>query len=271
MRRLKVLLLGVWLSCAWLICMPSVYAANELEHVQLKVYLNPAGAPFSFFKGDLTHMHGIDVDIITELQRRLGFSLAEDRIYPLLPEQAFLRMDEGLIDIYGGGLGYNKIYANKYATLPVYVKSSMGVLYSKNQHSNINTTQDLEGLTITVLPGRHSEHFVEEFRAHLDVKNDLSFAIFSMAQGDVDAIIYDRLILDTFKNDVKVSGLELLPDEFGRELCQYTFYIPRLSPYRSLLTRTMLDMTYDGTIKRILKHWGVKVPEPKFKFRRKAK
>lgn len=240
-----------------------VHANDEMAFIKMRVYLNPAGAPFSFFTDNLKVLHGIDVDIIREMQNRLGFEIVDDRIYPLDANMAIQPMKDKKIDLYGGGLAFHPEFVRNFAALPIYIKSSLGVMFSQTHHPNIKSVQDLKGMRIGIVAGSHAEKFVKQFGGTVEPINNLSYAIFMITQNRLDAIIYDRMILEDF---LKTSGagqlLTVLPDEFGKDLCQYTFYISKLSPYRRLLTSTLQDMLNDGSVNRILAKWGFKIKQP---------
>lgn len=262
---LKLMMLGMLV-----LSLNSAQANDDMAFSKLRVYLNPAGAPFSFFTDNLKVLNGIDVDIINEMQKRLGFEIADNRIYPLDPSQAIERMKNKQIDFYGGGLAFSPELLKNFAALPIYIKSSMAVMYSPTRHPTMKSVKDLKGLKIGVLQGSSAEKFVQQFGGVAAPVNNLSFAVFMVTQGRLDAIIYDRLILEDF---AKLAGskahLKILPDEFGKDLCQYTFYISKLSPFRRNLTSTLQGMLNDGTINRILAKWGVEIKQPPVRKRAK--
>lgn len=264
MHRLKVIALSVLLTLG-LLSGKSAYADNELKNVELAVFLNPLGAPFVFFKEDLTTLYGIDVDIVYELQKRLGFTLKENRIFPLLPTQGFEKMKAGGIDLYGGGLSHRPDYAKDFAPLTVYIKSSIGILYSSKHHPNFKSTKDFKGTTIGTMPGRDTDKYAQSFGAEAKLENNLSYAVFLVTQNRLDGVMHDRMILDDFARLIKVPSVAILSEEFGKSICQYTFYVPKVSPHRRYLAAAMQSMVNDGTVARIMKKWGVKVPEYKKK------
>lgn len=270
MRQLRLILLTVMLTMISCLVPMQAHADGEMDKVYFKVYLNPAGAPFAAFTNDITTMHGVDVDIIQEMQRRLGFLLVDDRIYPLNPDAAIPMMRDKRIDLYGGGMGFDAALNREFATLPIYIKSSLGVLYSTTHNSDIKSTQDLKGKKIGVVKGSSAEQFVTKYGGEVVYENNLSYSIFMVTQGSLDAFIYDRLVLENFIKNVAVSNLKILPEEFGRNYCQYTFYISKLSPYRRALTKTLQDMLNDGTVNSILKKWGIEVKKPPVR-KRKSK
>ncbi|MDO4675590.1 MAG: hypothetical protein Q4A68_03290 [Anaerobiospirillum succiniciproducens] len=80
---LKKSVLASFMAISALFASSAAQADGELEHVTLTVLVNPLGAPQAFLKDDFQRPYGIDVDVIYELQRRLGFKLTENRIFVL--------------------------------------------------------------------------------------------------------------------------------------------------------------------------------------------
>lgn len=269
MRKCKAIFLRVLASLCVVLSMNTVQAEGEMKHVELSIYINPVGAPFAFFTDDIYTLQGIDIDIIKELQNRLGFTIKEDRIFPLSPEAAFAQMKNKQVDLYGGGMSYNQQYAREFAPLAIYVKSSLGVLYSTKFHPEIKSTKHLKGLKIGALPGRDTDKFVAKFGATLSQENSLAYAVFKVSQQRLDGLMHDRLILQDFAKTIKNPNIAVLPEEFGKNLCQYTFYVPKVSIYRRHLASAMQRMVNDGTITRILQKWGVEIKKPIYKRRNK--
>lgn len=258
--------LGLLLLCS---VVSSTLQASELEmsDARLSVFLNPAGPPFAFLKEDLSIMHGVDVDIILEMRKRLGFEFIDNRMYPLEVAQASILKDKKTIDLYGGGMPYKSEYVKMFAPLPIYIKSSLGVLYSEKIHTDIKSTKDLKGLKVGVAPNSASIGFVQKFGAEPVEITNLSYAVFKVLHGELDALIYDRIVLKDFAKSTQNASFKILDEEFGKEHCQYTFYISKLSPYRKALTTTLQDMLNDGTVNKILGSWGIEVKKPVFKRR----
>lgn len=267
MSRFKKVLSTVGLlMLSWLISCQA-QADLEMQDARLTVFLNPAGSPFSFLQEDLSIMHGIDTDILRELQKRLGFEIRDNRMYPLEIGPALELKKKKEIDIYGGGVPFKSEYNRIFTHLPIYIKSSYGVMYSSKNHKEIKSTKDLKGLKIGVAEGASSAKFVEKFGATPVTITNLSYSVFQVANGELDGLIYDRIILNDFAKSMQHASLKVLDEEFGKEHCQYTFYISKLSPYRKALTYTLQDMINDGTVNRILKKWKVEVKKPVFKRR----
>lgn len=236
-------------------------AAGEMKNICLSVYMYPIGSPSAFFKDNLTELHGVDVDIVKEMQRRLGFELKDDRIYPISYTDALIRLENHEIDLFGGGISYTAARAAKFDHTPIYIDSALGVVYSTIHNKGIKSVKDLKGLRIaTDFSGSNGLYvrYIKQFGAEPVEMSNLSYALFMVAQGRIDGVLYDRLPIEDFAINVKEAYLSILDSKFGMEVSRYAFYMPKNAPYNKYLSETMQAMLDDGTIDRILKKWKVK-------------
>lgn len=247
-------------SLAILTCGNLVHAKDELKDVRLSVFMYPIGSPSAFFKDDLKKMYGLDIDLVYELQRRLGFDFKDDRIFPIDYTDAMARLERGEIDLLGGGLSLNAQRAAKFEHTPIYLQSALGIVFSKKYHGNIKDFKDLRGLRIGTdfqsLEGGYVE-FIKKIGAEPVEVFDIPFAMFMTAQNRLDGVLYDRLPIEDFALNVKSAQLQTLDELFGMEYAQYTFYMPKKSPYRFFIIDAMQKMIDDGTVDRLLKKWKV--------------
>ena len=230
---------------------------GELENVTLTVYVNPIGAPHAYLENDITHPQGLDVDIIYELQRRLLFNLRDNRIYPLDRDSAFARMQAGEADLVGGGISYTMARAKIFKFTPIFLSSGLTVVYSPRFHPEIKSSQDIKGLNVGVEKGATSEDYAAKLGAKTTYFSNSILALFKVANGQLDAIIYDRPPMDDFVLAVPSVGLKTLDETFGEEACQFAMAMPKDSEYAEIIADTIEAMMMDGTMTALLKKWGV--------------
>ena len=231
------------------------HANGELENVTMRVYMNPVGAPLSFIEEDVTRPQGIDVDIVYELQRRLLFSLYENRIFPLARDEALYRLEKENADLVIGGISYTKERAEKYDFTPIYFRSCLSVVYSKRHHPEIKSLDDLRGLKVGIKRHSTTEAYVKQVGAQ-SVPFDNNFnALFAVSDGRLDALIYDRPAMADFVRVMKTLDLAVTNDIFGEDVCQFAFAMPKNSRRAFLINETLEQMLKDGTVDAILKRW----------------
>lgn len=233
------------------------HAMGELENVTLDVFVYPAGAPLGFIEENVSRPQGVDVDIVYELQRRLLFTLRDNRIFPLQRDVAFARLENDTADLVIGSISYTKERAQKYDFTPIYYRSCLAVVYSSRNHPEIKSIQDLKGLKVGYERGSTAADFIQETGGQgVPFENNI-MALFEVADGQLDALIYDRPPMLDFVNTMKTLGLSVTNDVFGEAACEFAFAMPKDSRYTFLINETMNTMLQDGTIDAILKKWHV--------------
>ena len=232
------------------------HAIGEMENVTLTVFVNPTGAPQGFLETDLTHPQGIDVDIIYELQRRLLFNLRENRIFPLQRAEAFARLQNGTADIVIGGISRTPEREKRYDFTPVFFSSGMTLVYSKVSHHEIKTLDDVKGLRVGFERGSVVEDFARHIGANVEPFDNFILALFEVANGDLDALIYDRPPAVDFVREVPSVNLAVIDQTFAEETGQFAFIMPKDYKYTAIINATIEEMMRDGTIEAILKRWG---------------
>ena len=236
-------------------CSSVSHAMGELENVTLDVFVNPVGAPMGFIEDSVNRPQGIDVDIVYELQRRLLFTLRENRIFPLARDAAFQRLEHGTADLVVGGISYTKERAKKYDFTPIYFRSCLAVVYSKRHHPEIKSAQDLKGLKVGFQRGTTAADFIDATGGQGVPFDNTILALFQVSDGKLDALIYDRPPMAEFVRTMPNLDLAVANDVFGEAACEFAFAMPKDSRYGFLIKDTMNTMLQDGTIDAILEKW----------------
>lgn len=237
------------------------YAENELQGKTLTIYVDPTSAPFSFLETDITKPQGIDVDLIYELKKRLGFELTEDRIFVLCRADQLSRITSKKADLIGGGLSYTDERAKIMDFTTPYFYTGMSILYSTKYHPEIKSLDDLEGKSVIVQPGTTIEAFVKSNlpNSKTVTVNNIISGYFLVAQGKADAVIYDRPVIENFANTTKDTlSLAVTNDLFNQSECVFTFALDKGSPYKEIINKSMEEMRNDGTFNRIIEKWLLK-------------
>ncbi len=229
-------------------------AFNELKDVTLRIYVSPSNPPFSSLHTDYKTPIGLDIDIIKELQNRLGFKLEEDRIYALLRAAQLKRLQNNECDILGGSMSVTKKRAQYMHFSPIYFDSGLGILYSSKFNNKIKSFNDLKGKRIAVVEGTSGETFIKNSgiaKVVIPVQNFTKAAL-SVAYNKVDAFVYDKPIIQTFAEQMKDLNLKVTDDLFARESAQYAFAYPKDSPYAHIFDKEIMNMIYDGTMSDLI-------------------
>ena len=255
--HLKHGLIALLLASSALFASAPAQAAGELEHATLTVVVSPLGAPQAFLKDSIIHPHGIDIDVIYEMQRRLGFKLKEDRIYAQEREDAFRRIRTGKADIFIGGISKTAERQKIYDFTPVYYASCLGMLYNPVRNPDVKDASDMKGLRVGVSLGSTSADYVKRMGGTPVPYTNSTLAYFQVYTGELDGVFFDRPPLAGFVNDMKFKEFAVTPEgPIGRADSQYAMVLTKDSPYTAIISKTLTDIIHDGTMQLILEKWN---------------
>ena len=233
----------------------NAFALGELKGETITAIVNPVGPPFAFVVDNVSMPQGIDVDLILELQRRLGFKLKEDRIYLDALGDGMQRVYDGRADIMGGGISYTVARTSDYDFSPIYYESSLALLYSTRHNPDITSVKDIKGKTIGMQQGATSAHYADRYGAKTVLFNNVILAYFQVAMGRMDGIIFDRPEVADFARVMPSLELSVTDDVFGSDECQFALLLTKDSKNRKAIALTMEEMFMDGTIDAIKAKW----------------
>lgn len=248
----------LYLMCAtFLILSTSTQAQDELKGKTLTVYLDISSPPISYVEGDFRYPKGFDVDIIHELQRRLGFELKDNRIFPLPRAKAIELTVQNKADIIGGAMSYTTERAKLFDFSPIYYLTGMSIMYSTKYSADANSLNNLDGKTVAVMKGSTAEGYVKRVvpNAKLTIVTDIISAYFLVAKGEVDCVVYDRMPLVFFVKAMPHLNLAVSNDTFNQVDSQYAFGYPKNSPYSAIINREIRNMLNDGTMHKLASKW----------------
>ena len=255
--HLKHGLIALVMTSSTLFASANAQAAGELEHATLTVVVSPLGSPQAFLKDSIIHPYGIDIDVIYELQKRLGFKLSENRIYAQEREDSFRRIQAGTADIFIGGISRTAAREKIYDFTPVYYASCLGMLYNPVRNPDVKDASDMKGLRVGVSLGSTSADYVKRMGGTPVPYTNSTLAYFQVYTGELDGVFFDRPPLAGFVNDMKFKEFAVTPEgPIGRADSQYAMVLTKNSPYTEVISRTLTEMLNDGTVDRILKKWG---------------
>ncbi len=232
-------------------------AEGELSGVTLFVCVEPLNPPFAFMTDDWTKPEGIDVDIIYELQKRLGFSLKDDRIYTMMRDDQFDRIKDGTADIIAGGILVTKAREEFIEFIRGYYDSGFAIVTSSVYRPEIKTLADLSGKRVLVSKGGAAHAYISKAapQAVAVPISNLSLGFVQVAQGQADALIDAYPMCTYYVETMPVWQLqhsERLSDENTRS---YGIGLKPDSNYNHYIQREFNAMRTDGTLQQILEKW----------------
>ncbi len=130
------------------------------------------------------------------------------------------------------------------ATLTAEVTSSLTV---ERIEANITSVGDLYDRRVVTIEGTTSEAFLRANGIDPELQSDSVEAFRAVAEGEYDAIVFDRAILEYLLGEidgVRLAGAVLKPESYG-------IAFPNDSPVVELVNQALLDLREDGTYDRL--------------------
>lgn len=107
----------------------------------------------------------------------------------------------------------------------------------------VKSRDDLAQARIVTVADSTSAQYLSAARLTFRSEADLQGALSSLARGEVDAVVYDALILRYQVHQNFAGSLSVLPGSFERQ--DYGIALPAGSPYREAMNRALLEILHD--------------------------
>lgn len=124
------------------------------------------------------------------------------------------------------------------ASFTAAITSSLTV---SNLRSGIQGVDDLPGNVVAAIANTAGEDFLEEEHIRHRIYPDLTSAMVSVADGETDAIVYDRALMQYRNLQLGKQKLTVLPGVFAKQL--YALALPDGSELRAEVSQQVLRVT----------------------------
>lgn len=124
------------------------------------------------------------------------------------------------------------------ASFTAAITSSLTV---SNLRTGIEGVGDLPGKVVATIGQTASQRYLEEQRIRYQPYSDLTTAMTSVADGESDAIVYDRPLMQYRNQQLGEKRLTILPGVFAEQL--YALALPEGSPIRAPVSQEILRVT----------------------------
>lgn len=139
------------------------------------------------------------------------------------------------------------------ASFTAAITSSLTV---SNLQRHIESPQDLPGNRVATIANTASPRYLREERIGRETYPDLTSAMQAVHRGEVDAVVYDRALMQYRNQQLGNQRLDILPAVFEQQL--YAFALPRGSPHRAAIAQQVLRPTespeWETLLERYLGH-----------------
>ena len=119
--------------------------------------------------------------------------------------------------------------------------------------TDINGIDDLYGREVLAIEGTTSEMALSDRHITYDTAPDLDTGAAQLADGDVDALVYDAPLLQYYVATGGRGSVRIAGDVFDSEI--YAIALPHASPYRERLNVALTEMGSDGAARLLAERW----------------
>lgn len=215
----------------------------------LVVTAEPAFPPFVYLTA-ADELVGFDVDLITEVARRLG--LRVDFAY--IPFDGLMATLEA--ETADAAVDAITITAQRDRVIDFsrpYFKSGLAIAVRRDETS-INALQDLAGKKIAVKLGTTGADLAAQVpNTQLVTFDSAEKALIDLEKGNVDAVIKDKPTTQGMIELAKLQNVRLLDELLTEEY--YGIALPPGSPNKAAIDATLDAMLADGTMAKLHRKW----------------
>lgn len=136
------------------------------------------------------------------------------------------------------------------ASFTAAITSSLTV---SNLQRQIEGPQDLPGKSVATIANTASARYLRAERISREIFPDLTSAMQAVYRGEVDAVVYDRALMQYRNQQLGNQRLDLLPAVFEQQL--YAFALPSDSPHRAAIAQLVLRATESPEWKALLQRY----------------
>jgi len=115
--------------------------------------------------------------------------------------------------------------------------------------SSIESVDDLYGAKVVTVSDSASEKFLSSISVKHKTTSDLMQALEQLKEGKIDAVVYDKPILQYFRNTRFSDSIAVLQGEIERQ--DYAIGLPTNSPYRESFNEQVLTVLESNEWKKI--------------------
>lgn len=207
--------------------------------------------PFVMVGNTFEDVRGIDYELIKELQRRTGFTIANDKIEILNFGQMMNLGAEGTLDIVTGGINLTAARAKLFEFSEPYYRAGVAVVGRRG--ANITSFQSLQNHKIAIVAGTNAGDIMPKgvSVSVLEVPSNF-MAFYNVAYNNADVAIADIPLAQDFIDNLLGKNLEIkfvLPDSAGDMGLLFAKKHPEVN---RILNQNFTAMIKDGTVAKIV-------------------
>ena len=233
-------------------------ADNSLQKVldagMLKMGLDDSFPPMGF-RNENNEIIGFDLDVATEVTKRMGVTL-EPTVVDWNSKE--MELESGTVDCIWNGLSINTERQEKMNLSKPYMKNRMVfVVLGDSAYTNQSS---LEGKKVGVQNGSTAQDILEQsdlmnkLAGVADYKENVT-AFMDLENGTIDALFVDEVVADYILNQKEEGKLRILDDSLYSEEYAIAFKKEGSHALKNKVEEILLQMKDDGTLAEISTKW----------------
>ncbi|WP_199333870.1 transporter substrate-binding domain-containing protein [Oculatella sp. FACHB-28] len=206
--------------------------------------------PFSFRDLQSNELTGYDIDIATEVAKRLGRPI---EFVPTQWKSMLASLDAKRFDFVANQVSVTPEREQQYAFSQPYTVSGAVVLVSQDNPKNIQSVNDLSGKVVGTTQGSNFAKAAEEAGAEVKYYQGIAQVLTDLQQNRVDAALNDRLYVLTELQEANYR-VKSVGEPFTRETTAFAFRKDN-TELRDQVNQALDAIKQDGTLANISNTW----------------
>lgn len=220
------------------------------ESGQLTVGTEGTYPPFSFRDLKTGELAGYDIDVATEVAKRLKSKI---EFVPTQWKSMLASLDAKRFDFVANQVSVTPEREKQYAFSEPYTTSGVVVIVSNDNPKQIQSVTDLKGKTVGTTQGSNYADAAKKAGADVKYYPGIAQVLSDLEQERVDAALNDRFYVLT---ELKKANYQVkaVGEPFGKETTAFAFRKDN-QQLRDEVNRVLSEIKKDGTLTSIAKRW----------------
>lgn len=237
-----------------------------MEGITLNVATTGTFAPFTYYDENGKDVIGFDLDVIKELQKLLGFEIANNEIPAMNAATITASITEGKVDMGLAALCATDERKQVMNFSDTYYEA--GLIIAVNKETSPKEIKSLEDLksgkyTVAVETGSASHLYAKEIGIKEDrikTYNEGPIAFAALEDGKVDCFIQDEPGVSYYLKTKEDTKLTMIGEPFNQEESPYAIALSfdickKYTNIQEVINLALKELTDNGTMSKIETKW----------------
>ena len=238
---------------------------GALEGVELSVGTSGLFGPFSFYGEDGSTLKGYDLDLLNEMQKLLGFTIAGGRVEAMDYSALTTSVAKGKVDLALAALCATDERKEVMNFSNIYYDS--GLIVSINKETGSKDITGIDSLksgdyTVAVEKGTASHIYAQANipSGFIEVHDTITTAYESLEQGKVDALIQDQPGVACYIKTKNGTKLKMVGEEFNQGQSPYAIAVSfdaskKYPGLMDIFNKALKELSENGKMDELKNKW----------------